>query len=139
MFRSFLIGHADLIVDNTLPFLPRHSLASRYLRLTIAFFISGLIHYRADQAMGVPNVENGAIKFFLIQALAIMLEDTVAPITSAILPKPIHRVLGWIWVLGFLIWTTPIWTYPSARLGLDSAALLPTPLFERYKSQYLVK
>lgn len=134
MFRSFLTGHADLIVDNAFPFLSRHSLASRYLRLTIAFLISGLIHYRADQAMGVPNVENGAINFFLVQALTIMLEDNVAPITSAILPKPVHRVFGWIWVSGFLIWTTPIWIYPSAVLGLDSAALLPTPLVRRNKS-----
>lgn len=139
MFRSFLTGHADLIADNAFPFLPRRSMASRYLRLTIAFFISALIHYRADQAIGVPNMENGAIGFFLIQALVIMFEDTVEPIISPLLPKLTLRVLGWIWVLSFLIWTTPIWTYPSARLGLDSAALVPMSLVGHYKTQHVVK
>lgn len=74
MFRTFLTGHADLVVDNSFPFLPRHSLASRYLRLTIAFLISGAIHYRSEQIMGVPDHENATIVFFLMQALAIMLE-----------------------------------------------------------------
>lgn len=126
MFRSFLTGHADLIVDNTLPFLPNHSLVSRYVRLAIAFFISGAIHYRADQLQGVPASENGAVVFFLMQAAGIMFEDTVGPIVAVVVPWPrVRRVLGWGWVLGFLIWSSPIWTYSSTRLGIDSAALLP--------------
>lgn len=128
MFRAFLTGHADLVVDNTLPFLSRHSLISRYARLAISFLISGLIHYRADQLMGVPDVENGAVVFFLLQALVIMLEDTVAPMASAILPSSLRRVLGWVWVLSFLVWSSPTWIYSSSRLGIDSAALLPVRL-----------
>jgi hypothetical protein len=126
MFRSFLTGHADLIVDNTLPFVLRHSRISRYTRLAIAFFISGAIHYRGDQIMGVPDNQNGAVIFFLMHAAAIMLGDILAPTVSAVIPKAaLRRVLGGVWVLGFFIWSSPIWIYSSTRVGLDSAALLP--------------
>lgn len=126
MFRAFLTGHADLVVDNTLPFLPRRSFASRYTRLAIAFFISGAIHYRADQLMGVPNAENGAIVFFLLHAGVIVLEDTVAPLISKVVPSAsLRRVLGGLWVLVFFIWSSPIWTYSGSRLGIESTALLP--------------
>lgn len=135
MFRGFLTGHADLIVDNALPFIPRRSRISRYTKLAVAFFISGAIHSRADQLMGVPNAENGAIVFFLLQAIAIMMEDTLAPVFSAVLPQPLRRVLGWFWVLGFLVWSSPIWIYSSSRLGIDSAALLPTRVVGRLIDQ----
>ncbi|KAJ3578806.1 hypothetical protein NPX13_g1763 [Xylaria arbuscula] len=126
MFRSFLTGHARLFVDNALPFLPQNSFAARYARLTTAFLISGVLHYRADQIMGVPNAENGAVIFFLLHPLCICLEDTVAPIVFAFLPKPLRRITGYLWVLVFFIWSSPVYTYPSTRLGIDTAALLPT-------------
>ena len=125
MFRGFLTGHANLLVDSALPFIPRHSLVARYTRLTIAFCISGAIHYRADQLMGVPNSENGAIAFFLLHAAAIMVEDSISPITSAMLPASLRCICGWAWVVTFFIWSSPIWIYSTTRLGIDSAALLP--------------
>ncbi|CAG9942328.1 unnamed protein product [Clonostachys rosea f. rosea IK726] len=137
MFRSFLTGHADLIVGNCLPFLSRHSLISRYTRLTIAFFISGAIHYRADQLMGVPNSENGAIIFFMLHALAIMAEDSIAPVISAFLPLSIRRVLGLFWVLIFFVWSTPTWSYANTRVGNDAAGLLPIRLIGPWVAYYL--
>lgn len=135
MFRSFLTGHADLIVD-ALP-VSRQSPVARYTRLMIAFFISGAIHYRADQLMGVPNAENGAILFFLLHALVIMLEDIITPITSKILPVRLNYYLGWVWVLFFFIWSSPIWIYSSTRVGVDSAALLPVRLVGPWVRQFL--
>jgi hypothetical protein len=128
MFRSFLTGHADLVTNNILPFLPRASPASRYTRLAIAFLISGLIHHRGNQVMGVPDAENGAVPFFLLHALAIMLEDAITPIASKTLPAPFRRVLGLAWVLSFFVWSSPVYIYSGTRLGIDSAALLPVRL-----------
>lgn len=125
MFRCFLTGHASLIVDRTLPFVSRHSAVSRYTRLMIAFLISGLIHHRADALMGVPDVENGAVVFFLLHATFIMLEDALGPIFRAILPERLRHVLGYLWVFAFFTWSSPIWIYSGMRLGLRSAALLP--------------
>ncbi|KAL1850213.1 hypothetical protein Daus18300_013013 [Diaporthe australafricana] len=125
MFRCFLTGHANLVVDHTLPFVSRHSVVSRYTRLAIAFLISGLIHHHADQLMGVPNAQNGAVVFFLLHAAFIMLEDALKPIVTALLPARLRHVLGWFWVLAFFVWSSPIWIYSGMRLGISSAALLP--------------
>ncbi|KAK2615036.1 hypothetical protein N8I77_001815 [Diaporthe amygdali] len=125
MFRCFLTGHADLIVNQALPFVSRHSAVSRYTRLIIAFLISGLIHHHAEQLMGVPDVENGAVVFFLLHAAFIMLEDALGPVFIALLPKHLRHVLGYFWVFGFFVWTSPVWIYSGMRLGMSSAALLP--------------
>ncbi|KAI0193428.1 membrane bound O-acyl transferase family-domain-containing protein [Astrocystis sublimbata] len=128
MFRSFLTGHARLFVGSALPFLPQRSFLARYARLATAFLISGVLHYRADQLMGVPNAENGAIVFFLLHPLGICLEDAIAPMVLAFLPKPLRHITGYLWVLVFFIWSSPVYTYPSTRLGIDTAALLPVRL-----------
>lgn len=125
MFRSFLTGHANLIVDHTLPFVKRHSAVSRYTRLMIAFLISGLIHYHADRLMGVSDAENGAVFFFLLHAAFIMLEDALAPVAISLLPERLRHVLGYLWVFAFFTWSSPIYIYPGMRIGISSAALLP--------------
>lgn len=125
MFRCFLTGHADLVVDHTLPFISRHSAISRYTRLAIAFFISGLIHHHSNQLMGVPNAENGAVVFFLLHAAFIMVEDALGPLFIALLPECARHVLGYLWVFAFFTWTSPVWIYSGMRLGTSSAALLP--------------
>lgn len=130
MFRVFLTGHADLLVN---PILPRRSLISRYTRLLLAFIISGLIHYRGDQLMGVSDAESGAMLFFTLHAAGIMAEDAVGPLLSKILPSPrksrFSRTLGYLWVCAFFVWTTPVYMYPSNRLGLKASALLPVRVF----------
>lgn len=125
MFRSFLTGHAGLFVDYMLPFASRHSAVSRYTRLVIAFLMSGLIHAHADQLMGVPNVENGAVVFFLLHAAIIMIEDVIGNALGDLMPTRFRHVLGYLWVCSFFAWSSPIWIYSGMRLGLSSTALLP--------------
>lgn len=130
MFRCFLTGHADLLVDNFLPFISRHSPLARYTRLVISFLISGLIHYHADQLMGVLDAENGAIVFFLLHAAIIFVEDTVRPVLMnsrvlSKLPRRFRQASGCLWVLAVFIWSSPVYIYASSRLGVDTAALLP--------------
>ncbi|KAG8164187.1 hypothetical protein KVR01_006105 [Diaporthe batatas] len=125
MLRSFLTGHADLLVSKTLPFLPRNSAAHRHSRLVAAFLISGLIHWRADQAQGVPNAENGALVFFSLHAACIVLEDHLGPVFVKLLPRRVRHILGYFWVLAFFAWSAPVYMYPSMRLGSDGTAMLP--------------
>lgn len=75
--------------------------------------------------MGVPDVESGAVIFFLLHAAVIMLEDAFRPIARAFLHERLRHALGYLWVFAFFTWSSPIWIYPSMRLGLSSAALLP--------------
>ncbi|CCF33717.1 cytochrome P450 monooxygenase [Colletotrichum higginsianum] len=73
--RSGLTGHADIIVNFAFPF--RQRMVSRYLRLFIAFFISGMIHHSSDIAMGIAPQEAGSLRFFLLQPIGIVLEDSI--------------------------------------------------------------
>ncbi|KAM7211476.1 Membrane bound O-acyl transferase family domain containing protein [Rhypophila decipiens] len=137
MFRVFLTGHADLFVDHILP---RHSWVSKYTRLFVAFAISGLIHYRGDILMGVPHAESGAMAFFTLHAAGIMVEDTIGPLLSSMMPSAgqgrLGRTLGYVWVCAFFVWTTPTYMYPASRLGLEASTLLPVrilgPRIERF-------
>lgn len=94
------------------------------MRLTIAFAISGLIHWRADKRQGVPNSENGALTFFLLHAIAIILEDFARPVV-ALLPIRLRYIMGYFYVLSFFVWSSPLYMYPGIRLGFDAARLLP--------------
>lgn len=128
MFRAFLTGHADLLLD---PVLPRRSFLGKYTRLLVAFVISGLIHYHGDALMGVSATENGAMVFFCLHAAGIMVEDLIGPLLSKFLPKNrrLRRTLGYMWVCAFFVWTTPVYMYPGNRLGLKASALLPVRVF----------
>lgn len=108
-----------------MPLISSTKILARYTRLFVAFFISGLIHHASDLAMGIPASEAGALRFFLLQPIGIMLEDA-AQSTIGIGVRPyLRRLFGYVWVLSFLVWTTPTWFYPPQRMGLDAASLLP--------------
>lgn len=138
MFRVFLTGHTDLMVD---PILPRHSLISRYIRIFVAFLISGLLHYRADILMGMSTAESGAMLFFTMHAAVIMVEDAVGPQLSKIWPSSrysrLRRALCYLWVCAFFVWTTPTYMYPANRLGLNAAAMLPARILGPLVEQFL--
>lgn len=102
------------------------------MRLTIAFSISGLIHWRADQRQGVPNAENSALTFFLLHATAIILEDSARSV-AALVPIRLRYIIGYFWVLSFFVWSSPLYMYPGIRLGFDAARLLPI----RFTGPYL--
>lgn len=138
MFRCFLTGHANLIVDHSLPSVSHHSAVSRYTRLAISFLISGLIHRHAEKLMGVPDSENGAVIFFLLHAAFVMVEDAIGPVFFASVPERTRHVLGYAWVFVFFTWTSPIWIYSGMRVGLSSAALLPVRVVGPWIEQTLV-
>ncbi|KAL4406216.1 cytochrome P450 monooxygenase [Colletotrichum abscissum] len=125
--RSGLTGHADVIEHHIFPF--RQRLVSRYLRIFISFFISGLIHHTSDMAMGMTAENVGAFTFFLLQPIGIIAEDAIQAISKQVpLCRSASRVrvfVGYLWVLVFLVWSTPTWFYPQQRLGLDASGLLP--------------
>ena len=126
--RQGLNGHGDVIADSVLK-IPRATILSRYTRLFLAFLISGLIHHSSDLAMGIPRAEAGSLVFFLVQPMGIMLEDAMQALnrrsaTSRSFAK-VWRIVGYLWVVVFLTWSTPSWFYPQQRLDVDPATLLP--------------
>ncbi|KAH7417743.1 membrane bound O-acyl transferase family-domain-containing protein [Cadophora sp. MPI-SDFR-AT-0126] len=110
--------------------LNNRNVATRYSKLILSFMLSGLVHAAADLAAGIPFEESGSLQFFLTQAVGIMVEDTVrtlwgdGKVTDIPQPKRLwYIVVGYVWVGFWLFWTTPIWSYPSARYYNGSSFL----------------
>lgn len=111
-------------------------LISRYTELTLVFYISGLLHLGIDTVQGISWRESGAVRFFVMMAVGIMLEDgvqwafrvlTSRKNTNAVWAK----VIGYIWVLLYLSWATPIWAYPALRrnTGGPETEIFPFSVF----------
>ncbi|KAF4957955.1 hypothetical protein FGADI_2784 [Fusarium gaditjirri] len=125
LFRKALTGWGDFIPDRVLR-LRRGTLLSRYLRLILAFFTSALMHRCLHYFYRLEAGEWYEIEtFFLLQPLAIMLEDTVQAVTANIpLSRPLRWIVGFIWLCTFFTWVTPTFLYPTIRVP-DPGQLLP--------------
>lgn len=91
---------------------------SRYLKVFLTFAVSGAMHVVADGGGGMSMAESGALRFFCTQALGIMLEDSVQELYLRMGGRKgsvLAKVVGYVWVLGFLSWSSPRWVYPVIR------------------------
>lgn len=62
--------------------------------------------------------ESGAWKFFCVQVVGIMLEDAVQAFFCKVFGSRggvLKKTVGFVWVVAFLSWSTPVWQYPSFR------------------------
>ena len=103
---------------HTLLHIPKGTLVARYTKIFFAFYVSGTMHLIADSGGAVTISESGALRCFCTQALGIMIEDAVQELyrrsggdQKSCLPKAV----GYIWVVLFLSWSSPVWVYPVAR------------------------
>lgn len=133
LYRRQLTGWGDFIPDKTFGF-RRGSLLSRYTRLTLAFLLSGLMHHPMVSVFSLGADDTWSCeKFFLLQAFGIMVEDAVQAMAGGLaIPGPFRRVLGYMWVAVFLVWSTPVWMYPPMRQG-DSGHMIPFSLVGLFK------
>ncbi|MCJ1477785.1 hypothetical protein MMC13_006458 [Lambiella insularis] len=106
-------------------------------RCTFTFFVfllSGLQHTVIDVAEGLPWDRPGSLRFYIMQFAGIMVEDMVQELWRLGVKvrkgevgtgegqagggrqqrgtRWVGRCLGYMWVLGFLAWTTPGWIVP---------------------------
>ena len=113
--RRPLTANADYVTFSVIG-LPKGTLLTRYTRIFLAFYISGWLHMSPDLTKGVPFRETGSVRFFIMQALAIIFEDAVQALSQRVLgPRATGTwayVVGYVWVFCFLVWTTPVWMYP---------------------------
>ncbi|KAJ4137168.1 hypothetical protein NW768_002749 [Fusarium equiseti] len=125
LYRRTLTGWGDFIPDKALG-LRRGTLLSRYVRLTLAFLLSGLMHHPMVSVYSLGADDTWSCeKFFLLQAFGIMVEDAVQTMAEGLsLPRPMRRLAGYTWVVVFLVWSTPVWMFPPMRQG-DSGQMVP--------------
>ncbi|THD00160.1 hypothetical protein EYZ11_000351 [Aspergillus tanneri] len=72
--RELLTSNADVITSSLLR-IPRDSKWARYPRVVIAFVLSGLFHTGMDVAFGISLDDSGALRFFFLQAVGILVEN----------------------------------------------------------------
>ncbi|TEY34586.1 hypothetical protein BOTCAL_0625g00070 [Botryotinia calthae] len=112
-----LKGPAEFITHSILH-IPRSTLIARYLKILLTFAFSGATHVAADYGSGISPKQSGAMSFFCAQALGIMIEDAVQEIWRLMGGKKntlLGKTIGFIWVLAFTCWSSPVWAYPLAR------------------------
>ncbi|MCJ1329385.1 hypothetical protein MMC10_006064 [Thelotrema lepadinum] len=138
MFRQFLTCPATWFTHDVLR-LHRHGPLPRYIKLLMVFTLSGLLHHYTDITCGMTVAESGSLTFFVTQAIGIMVEDAIQALWGYYKHWRGHRKgederlrewekrLGWIWTLAFLVWSTPMWSYPAIRrqTGKAKDAVLP--------------
>ncbi|KAF7291773.1 hypothetical protein HMN09_01236900 [Mycena chlorophos] len=124
--RRFLASHGRFFAHRILR-LPRGTYLSAYTQLFVAFFVSGMMHY-IPEYMTLRNWGGGALRFFLMQALAILVEDRVLALGRQVVGSANTRrwkLLGYLWVWTWFAWTLPGWVDPLARTGLNWPRSLP--------------
>jgi hypothetical protein len=101
-----------------------------YLCLATNFLLSGMMHLLVDISEGISPLKSGAIMFFCTQIPGILIEGFVAKIywqlfvpseREANIPE---MVAGYLWVVLFLAWSTPIYLYPMlyrSNLGMEDS------------------
>lgn len=140
--RKSLTAPADLVVYKILR-LPKGGLITRYSHLSLIFLISGLLHTWVEVGQGFPARQSGQMQFFVTQVVGIVLEDAVQAVYRAMCgiqrgapPRPMARAVGYLWLVMFLWWSTPVWFYPRQRVsrGDQRDAFLPFSLFASLKA-----
>ncbi|KAF8861724.1 hypothetical protein BDZ45DRAFT_687269 [Acephala macrosclerotiorum] len=142
--RKIFSNPSIYLIDN-FP-LPLPSLVSRYAKIFLTFYLSGLVHVTGDWVF-MPWSESWTLQFFIAQAFGVMVEDFVQWIWKSLFEegrgdwkagglkkdgnertKMWKKVVGFVWVLAFMLfWSTPAWFFPNAQrnTGAVEGKLLP--------------
>jgi lysylphosphatidylglycerol synthetase-like protein (DUF2156 family) len=136
---------ADFLLHRIL-YLPRRTWLVQRLNLFLIFFISGLLHVVIDMASGLSWHESGALQFLCTQVIGIALEEIVHTIYYHSAQQANHPaqssstafrptvLAGYIWVIMFFAWSSPIYIYPTlyrVRGGMEDS-ILPFSVLARF-------
>lgn len=90
----------------------------------------------AELGGGLPLERSGTMRFFCTQVYGIIIEDAVKALFSAKKQKGSKRsslglrLMGYVWVASFLVWSTPAWLYPVAA-SPSGESFLPFSIVKR--------
>ncbi|KAI1806999.1 hypothetical protein F4811DRAFT_62410 [Daldinia bambusicola] len=88
--------------------LQRSGKPARYLRIFLKFVISGIIYAAIGFSLGIPVFESGALRFFAIQPLGIVIDDIVhSTLGNDLLPRFVQSYFSFIWLSLWMTWTAP--------------------------------
>lgn len=120
------------LVSNKIFKFPRGTNRSSYTQLYVAFFLSAVFHF-AGEFTYERRIVSRSFKFFMLQALAITLEDFVIYISKRLLlqaglkfnpgkaneswAEAAVRVMGYCWVVLWFCATLPIYVDEASARG----------------------
>nr|P0DO28.1 RecName: Full=Acetyltransferase eriL; AltName: Full=Erinacine biosynthesis cluster protein L [Hericium erinaceus]BBN60753.1 putative acetyltransferase [Hericium erinaceus] len=118
VFRRIVSTHGDFVTYRFLA-LPKGTFFADNVHRYTAFFISGVIHAVGEYGMFRDQwlQKSGALRFFLLQATAILVEQEVGKIFK-LQPTPLLRRLGYMWTFLWFVFTLPHWMDPQFRQGM---------------------
>ena len=107
------------------------------------FLVSGLYHQLLDVAVGMAWADSGAVTFFVMMAVGILIEDFTQWVCYDVVMRggsrgqPWAKAVGFVWVLLFFAYATPFWSYPSLRrnTGGIKDQILPVSILTSFKSE----
>ncbi|KAF8971274.1 membrane bound O-acyl transferase family-domain-containing protein [Flammula alnicola] len=125
MFRGIFTSHADFLAKAI--GLPLKSKFTTYFKLFAVFFMSGLIHPVGDYVIMHNWVMPHALQCFLLQAVAITLEDGILALARrAGLPSSwFTRIIGYLWVILWFAFSIPFWMDPEVPFGFFDQQAYP--------------
>jgi hypothetical protein len=103
----------------------------------ISFALFGVMQSCAKIAAGMLSKQLNVLHFFNTHALGVVVEDLVRLAwfkakgqegkkkEKVRPPSLVNRIIGYLWVASFMIWSGPVWLYPQASkpapLGTSSS------------------
>ncbi|KAF8993323.1 membrane bound O-acyl transferase family-domain-containing protein [Cyathus striatus] len=118
-FRRSIQPQAKYLTQRILHLSP--GLLSRYIQLFTCFFLSGLYHAAADWAMSHdPHSIANVFKYFVLQAVAVTVEDFILYLGKKIGVTSVPRVVSYTWVLGWMGLSGPLWIETIVEGGVFS-------------------
>ena len=85
------------------------------------------------------------IKFFALQGIAVLLESSIlssltrlSPGKDGVASLHIWRWFGYVWVVGWLLMTGPLWMEPLITVGLGQNVVHFSPVFGILEGRWMV-
>ena len=125
MLRRPLTSISRFVTSDVLG-LPPNSLLRRYMDICFVFLLSGGLHVVVDIVQGIPSKESGALLFFGLVPLGLMIEDGMKTLWKSLSSRDDgvnseqnaprswwQRILGLVWAMAWLGITSTWYFYPQ--------------------------
>ena len=108
----------------------RHSPTDLLFTNFTIFFISGLSHALVARQLGMRCGAWQEVAWYCLNFLFIVFEEIMQKVyrllmpTTAIFARPALRMIGYVWVLGFLCWSLPKVKYPQLYCSVQDSLMM---------------
>lgn len=131
MLRTCLVRNTNVLISSVLR-IAHHTSVAYVIRLVLVFALSGAVHVGLDLGFAVPITETGAMNFFVLQSVGMLLEQAVWSALHCVgcggCFGKAGRLVGYFWVCTFLAVTAPTWVVPIIKGLYENGERVPASL-----------